>query len=200
MFYDMNNDGAPDLYVCNDYWTPDRIWINDGRGRFRAIDRLAFRNTSASSMGVAFADLDRDGNAECFVVDMLSRETALRKRQTLAQKAVASPIGAIDNRPQFMRNTLFLNRGDGGWSEIANFAGVPASEWSWSPIFLDIDLDGYEDLLITTAHARDVQDMDAAEQMKNLKPNLAGVTNAAERQRLFTQQKVLNGRLYPRLA
>src|SRR5258706_13830998 len=99
MFYDMNNDGAPDLYVCNDYLTPDRIWINDGRGRFRAIDPLAFRNTSASSMGVAFADLDRDGNAECFVVDMLSPEAALRNRRTLAQKPEASPIAAIVNAP-----------------------------------------------------------------------------------------------------
>jgi len=198
-FRDMNGDGAPDLYVCNDYWTPDRIWMNDGHGHFRAIPRLALRNTSASSMGVDFADLDRDGHYDFLVVDMLSRDTALRKRQTLAQTPMGSAIGAIDNRPQFMRNTLFHNLGDGMFEEIANFAGVPASEWSWSPVFIDVDLDGYEDLLITTGHAKDVQDIDAANQMKGRQPNFNGVTNAAERQRIFTQQKLLNGRLYPRL-
>src|SRR6266446_8958989 len=65
-FRDINGDGFPDIYVCNDYWTPDRIWINDGKGNFRAIDRLAVRCTSASSMGVDFADIDRDGNLDCF--------------------------------------------------------------------------------------------------------------------------------------
>lgn len=199
MFRDMNNDGSPDLYVCNDYWTPDRIWINDGKGHFRAIDRLAFRNTSASSMGVDFADLDHDGYYECFVVDMLSRESGLRKRQNLAQTPMPLPVGAIDNRPQIMRNTLFHNCGDGTYAEIANFAGLSASEWSWSPVFLDVDLDGYEDVLITSGHSKDVQDMDAAIQLKGRQPNYTGVTNAAERQRLFTEQKMLNGRLYPRL-
>jgi hypothetical protein len=199
MFHDMNNDGFPDLYVCNDYWTPDRIWINDGKGHFRAIDKLAFRNTSASSMGVDFADIDRDGHYECFVVDMLSRDSALRKRQNLAQTPIASPIGAIDNRPQFMRNTLFRNRGDGTYAELANFAGLPASEWSWSPIFLDVDLDGYDDLLITTGHSKDVQDFDAAIEIKQHQPNLKNVTDPVERRRQFTEAKMFNGRLYPRL-
>jgi hypothetical protein len=130
---------------------------------------------------------------------MLSRDSSLRKRQNWAQNPMASPVGAIDNRPQFLRNTLFLNRGDGTFAEIANFAGVPASEWSWSPIFLDVDLDGYEDLLITSGHAKDVQDFDAAIQLKGRQPDLRGVTDPAERQRRFTEQKMLNGRLYPRL-
>ena len=90
-FRDMNGDGSPDLYVCNDYWTPDRCWINDGRGRFRAIDRLALRSISASSMGVDFADVDRDGNVDFFVVDMLSRDHQRRKMQMGAMKPNPSP-------------------------------------------------------------------------------------------------------------
>src|SRR5207344_1141833 len=83
-----------------------------------------------------------------------------------AQPPAASPVGAIDNRPQVMRNTLLQNRGDGTFAEIANYAGLSASEWSWSPVFLDVDLDGYEDILITTGFERDVQDADIANELE----------------------------------
>lgn len=198
-FRDMNADGFPDLYVCNDFWTPDRIWINDGKGRFRALAPLALRNMCASSMGVDFADIDRDGDLDFFVVDMLSRDLRLRKRQKLAQPPQPSPIGAIEDRPQFMRNTLNLNRGDGTFAEIANYAGVAASEWSWSPIFLDVDLDGYEDLLITTGHAKDVQDLDAAEQIRARQHSWKGFKSEAERQKAFTKELMEHMRFYPRL-
>ena len=165
-FRDINGDGAPDLYVCNDYWTPDRLWLNDGHGHFRAAPRLALRHTSASSMGIDFADINRDGYLDFFVLDMLSRDHRLRRRQMLAQRPVMTPAGMIENRPQIMRNTLFLNRGDSTFAEIAEYAGVEASEWSWSPIFVDIDLDGYEDLLIVAGHEKDVQDLDADAQIK----------------------------------
>ncbi|HZM06220.1 MAG TPA: VCBS repeat-containing protein, partial [Candidatus Saccharimonadales bacterium] len=79
-FHDLNGDGFPDLYVCNDYWTPDRIWTNDGAGHFRAMLRAAMRHTSASSMGVDFADIDQDGHLDIFVVDMLNRQA--RKQLT----------------------------------------------------------------------------------------------------------------------
>jgi len=198
-FRDLNDDGFPDIYVCNDFWPPDRVWINDGKGRFRAAPRLALRNMSASSMGVDFADIDRDGYLDFFVVDMLSRDPRLRKRQKLAQTPAASPIGAIEDRPQFMRNTLFLNRGDGTFAETANYAGLAASEWSWSPVFLDVDLDGYEDLLITTGHARDVQDLDAQAQIDARQHSWKGLANEAERQKAFTQELMEHMRLYPRL-
>jgi len=198
-FRDLNNDGFPDLYVCNDYWTPDRIWRNDGKGNFRALDRLAIRCTSASSMGVDFADIDRDGNTDIFVLDMLSRDHRLRKRQMLAQTPVGLPIGAIDNRPQILRNTLLHNRGDGTYEEIACYSGLQASEWSWSPVFLDVDLDGFEDVLVASGHNKDVQDIDAGRLIQGRQRSYSGFTNAAERQKAFTTDKMLNGRLYPPL-
>ena len=198
-FHDLNNDGFPDLYVCNDYWTPDRIWLNDGKGNFRAIDRLAIRCTSASSMGVDFADIDRDGNTDIFVLDMLSRDSRLRKRQMLAQTPHELPVGAIDNRPQILRNTLLHNRGDGTFEEIACYSGLEASEWSWSPVFLDVDLDGYEDLLVAPGHIKDVQDLDAGKIIHSRQRSYSGYTNAVERQKAFTTDKMLNGRFYPPL-
>ena len=100
MFRDMNGDGAPDLYVCNDFRSPDRIWINDGRGRFRAVDPLAVRQTSLSSMGVDFADLNRDGFDDFIVVDMLGVDHFRRFTQRIDIKPETLPLGAIDNRPQ----------------------------------------------------------------------------------------------------
>ncbi len=205
-FRDINGDGSPDLYVCNDYWTPDRIWINDGQGRFRALARQAVRHTSASSMGVDFADLNRSGHMDCLVVDMLSRDHRLRKRQTLAQRPLASMIGVLDDRPQIMRNTLLQNRGDGTFAEIADLAGLSASEWAWQPVFLDVDLDGYEDVLITTGHFADVQDLDAAAAIRanpHPRPKGNGMVNYQGKlmsaHEAFITEKLLNSKYYPRL-
>ena len=160
MFRDMNGDGAPDIYVCNDFQSPDRIWINSGKGQFRAIPRLALRHTSIYSMGVDFADINRDGYDDFFVADMLSRHHQQRHNQGGILFPVHVTIGEMENRPQYSRNTLFLNRGDGTYAEISSLSGTISSDWSWTPIFLDVDLDGFEDLLITTGHELDSANVD----------------------------------------
>lgn len=168
MFRDIDNDGDPDLYVCNDFLSPDRFWINDGTGQFQLIDRLALRRTSWFSMGVDFADINRDGHLDFFVVDMLSRSHLRRKRQMGDMIPTPIVIGRVDDRPQFMQNTLFLNRGDGSYTEIAQLAGLKASEWSWCPMFLDIDLDGYEDVIVSNGMKHDMMDADADAEMLKL--------------------------------
>src|SRR6266568_3954591 len=160
MFRDMNGDGAPDIYVCNDFHSPDRIWINSGKGQFRAIPRLALRHTSIYSMGVDFADINRDGYDDFFVVDMLSRHHQQRHNQGGILFPVHVTIGEMENRPEYSRNTLYLNRGDGTYAEIACLSGTISSDWSWTPVFLDVDLDGFEDLLITTGHELDSANVD----------------------------------------
>ena len=173
MFRDITGDGAPDLYVCNDFKSPDRIWVNDGRGRFRPLPALALRQTSLSSMGVDFADLNRDGHDDFLVLDMLSRRHFHRLSQRIDIKPEVLPIGAIANRPQAPRNTLFMARGDGTWAETARFSGLEASEWSWTPIFLDVDLDGYEDVLISNGFARDGMNMDVVSRIEAAKKSRA---------------------------
>ena len=162
---DFNGDGAPDIYVCNDFFTPDRIWINDGHGKFRALARTAVRTTSVFSMGVDFADIDRDGNVDFFVADMLSPDHRKRHVQLGGRSPFNWPIGLVDNRPQVSRNTLQRNRGDGTFAEISWYAGVEATDWSWCPVFLDVDLDGYEDLLVSNGVLRDFQNIDMANRM-----------------------------------
>jgi len=160
MFRDLNGDGLPDIYVCNDFSSPDRIWINQGDGRFRAIPPLAIRETCRSSMGIDVADLNRDGFDELFVVDMLSRDHVHRQSQRVELHPQMMLPGRIDNRPQYGRNMLYLNRGDGTYAELAQMAGLEATEWSWTPMFLDVDLDGYEDLLISNGFERDGMNVD----------------------------------------
>lgn len=198
-FRDMNGDGWPDLYVCNDFWTPDRIWINDGRGRFSALPTLALRNTSASSMGVDFSDLDGDGALDFLVVDMLSRNPWDRKRQMLAQAPLPQTIGVGEDRPQLMRNTLFRSRGDGTYEELAHFAGLAATEWSWQPLFLDVDLDGLPDLIVSAGHALDVQDLDANEAINARQHPWDHIKNENERRQAFAMELMEHNRLYPRL-
>lgn len=162
-FRDLNQDGFPDLYVCNDFFkSPDHVWLNDGTGRFRAPDPLALRHTSMSSMAVDFADLNRDGRDDFLVLDMMSRDHLRRHRQraSLIHLQVDTPFRRPEFRPETPRNTLFLNRGDGTYTEIAQYSGIEASEWSWGVAFLDVDLDGYEDALVTNGNARDANDAD----------------------------------------
>ena len=160
MFADLNQDGAPDLYVANDFEDPDQFWLNDGRGRFRLAPWWALRATSNSGMAVAVGDVNRDGHPDLFEVDMMSADTRRLKTQIPTHTAVAKQPGIGDDRPQMQRNTLQLNRGDGTFAEVARFAGVGRSGWSWSTVFLDVDLDGWEDILVGTGHLFDVMDGD----------------------------------------
>ncbi len=198
-FRDFNGDGLPDLYVCNDFWTPDRMWLNDGKGHLQAAPALALRKTSGSSMGIDVADVDLDGAADFFVVDMLSRDPAWRKRQMAAQREVPGFPGVFADRPQVLRNTLQIGRGDGTFYEAADYAGLAAAEWAWQPLFLDVDLDGWPDLLITTGHAHDVQDRDAQAAVEARQRNYAGIASAADRRRAFTRDLLANMQLYPPL-
>ena len=160
-FRDLNGDGLPDLYVCNDFHSPDRIWLNDGHGHFRAIPQLAIRHTPTFSMSVDFADVDRDGRDDILVSDMMSRDHGRRLMQIAAMDPYTIRAGEFADRPQLDRTVLQWNRGDGTYAEIAAYAGLENCEWNWSVIFLDVDLDGFEDVLASTGHRFDTQDRDA---------------------------------------
>ena len=161
MFRDLNGDNAPDLYVCNDFQSPDRLWINDGKGHFRLAAPTALRHTPTFSMSVDFADVNRDGFVDFFVADMLEPRHRDRLAQTVGMDPVFLRIGEIDDRPQYDHNTLQLNRGDGTFADLCYAFGIEACGWTWSSIFLDVDLDGYEDLLMTRGHLFNTQDRDA---------------------------------------
>jgi enediyne biosynthesis protein E4 len=162
MFRDFNQDGAPDLFICSDFQSEDRLWLNDGKGRFQPAPALALRHLSLFTMGIDVGDLDRDGHDDFFAADMLSRQHELRMVQLGYFNPFLRSVGQVDSRPQYSRNTLFWNRGDSTYAEVAQLSGVEASDWTWSPVFLDVELNGFEDLLVVTGHARDAQNIDVA--------------------------------------
>lgn len=172
-FYDVNGDGAPDLYVCNDFEDPDQFWLNDGRGKFHMVPRVAVRATSNTCMSVDFADVNRDGTVDFFTADMLSPTRAARQRQIATHTPLPKTLGASLDRAQWMRNMLQVGRGDGTWAQIADFAGVAATDWTWGSAFVDADLDGYEDLLVVAGHRWDVRDADTFDRIRNAFPRVA---------------------------
>ena len=179
-FYDVNGDGASDLYVCNDFEDPDQFWLNDGKGTFHLAPALALRESSNTCMSVDFGDVNRDGNVDLFTADMMSVDLAHRQRQIATNTMLPKPVGLPTERQQWMQNTLQLSRGNATWADIANFAGVAASEWTWGSAFLDVDLDGFEDLLVANGHRWDVRDADTYERLRTSSPRVAWNREQAE--------------------
>lgn len=164
-FHDFNNDGFLDLYTCADFLSPDRFWKNMGGGKFAELSWPFVPKTSYSSMDVAWGDLNNDGLEDFFVVDMQGR----KRRDRMKQRANMGPnvwmTWAEGYNNQVMRNTLFRNRGDGSFAEIALQSNVSASDWSWSTQFHDVDLDGLLDIIVANGTPHDVQDSDAIDQL-----------------------------------
>ncbi|MEX2600850.1 MAG: VCBS repeat-containing protein [Balneolaceae bacterium] len=171
-FQDLNGNGLQDLYVCNDFHTPDRIWMNQGDGTFRAVHWSAIRNLSYSCMGVDFSDLNRDGKFDIFTTEMLSPDHEKRLSQAGSDQHLQIRPGELKARPMYNRNSLFLQREDETYAEISRYSGVSATGWSWATRFLDVDLDGYEDLIVTTGYPYDILDIDAQISMMNDRRNM----------------------------
>ncbi|TDQ32358.1 VCBS repeat-containing protein [Zeaxanthinibacter enoshimensis] len=159
---DLNYDGWPDIYITNDYLTNDLLYINNGDGTFRNDIKDRIRHQSKFSMGSDIADYDNDGLLDIITLDMLG-ETNSRMKTTIGNNPY---ITTIMNRKwgyeeQYSRNMLHKgNAADLPFSEIGLMAGVARTDWSWSPLFMDVDNDGYRDLLITNGFPRDITDKD----------------------------------------
>ncbi|MFB6272074.1 MAG: FG-GAP-like repeat-containing protein [Salinibacter sp.] len=164
-FRDINGDMLPDLYVCNDFWTKDRIWINKGDGTFKNLSTPEIMKTSYSSMGVDFLDVNRDSHLDIFTTEMLSFTHRKRIQQKINTTPFASRAGTGDQQRQYVQNALLLNRGDNTFAEIGYYAGVEATDWSWATTSMDVNLDGYEDIIVNTGNAYDFRDLDTPQKL-----------------------------------
>ena len=162
---DLNSDGCPDLYVANDFQEDDFLYVNNCDGTFTESIATAVGHTSHASMGVDAADFNNDGRPDLVVLDMLPEQEKILKTSANAESfdVYVQKLEA-GYHPQYARNTLQLNRGVVGgtlrFSEIGYLAGVYATDWSWAPLFADLDNDGYKDLFITSGIYHRPNDLD----------------------------------------
>src|SRR5437899_4584450 len=137
---DLNGDGCPDLYVANDFQEDDFLYINNCDGTFAESGATALGHTSHASMGVDAADFNNDGRPDLMVLDMLPDEERILKTSANAESFdVYNQKLEAGYHAQYARNTLQLNRGYKGFSEIGYLAGVYATDSSWAPLFADLD-------------------------------------------------------------
>jgi len=160
---DLNNDGWTDLFVSNDYWVRDFIYINNGDGTFTDKTMEMTRHISFSSMGVDAADINNDGWQDLFVLDMVAEDNFRRKSNMSGPpKRAFMKVVKEKGHYQYMFNMLHLNNGNGIFSDIAQLVDMGATDWSWSVLLADFDNDGFKDISIVNGLMRDIRDNDAA--------------------------------------
>lgn len=158
---DLNNDGWPDLYIGNDFHENDYLYINKGGGRFQEEGEQRLRHTSQFSMGVDAADINQDGAPEIISADMLPSDPYILKRSLGEDDYdVFYHKISVGYSYQYTRNNLQFNRGNGYFSEVGLYAGVYATDWSWSPLWMDFDNDGWRDLFISNGIPKRMNDID----------------------------------------
>lgn len=161
MVGDLNNDGWLDIYVCNDFDYPDLAYINNGNGTFTESRNSMFKHISYNSMGSDYVDIDNDGFFDLMTLDM-NPEDYVRSKTTMSMTPIGKFEAMVDNdyHYQYMHNMLQRNNGNGTFSEISKMAGIADTDWSWSVLSADFDLDGLSDIYVTNGVFRDVLDRD----------------------------------------
>ena len=158
---DVNADGWPDMYISNDFFERDYLYINQQDGTFNEEIKSWMQHLSLFSMGADMADINNDGHPEIFVTDMLpDSDERLKTTTAFESYSVYDLKQKRDFYHQYMQNTLQLNNGDNTFSEVAHYSGVAASDWSWGALMFDMDNDGFRDIYICNGIAQDVTDQD----------------------------------------
>ena len=172
---DINQDGWPDLYVSNDFSTPDLFYLNNRDGTFTESVKQLTKNTAFYGMGVDIADFNNDDLLDIFQVDM----TAENNRRSKANMASMNPNlfwSTVNSgfHYQYMQNSLQLNNGIVNdslpdFSNISRLAGISSTDWSWGPLIADLDLDGWKDIFIANGTRREINNKDYFKHLENSK-------------------------------
>ncbi len=197
---DVTNDGYPDIYVGNDFFENDYLYINQKNKTFSEViskDKTTLGHTTHYSMGNAIADLNNDSQLDIVSLDMLPENLTTYKTSGLEFPYQTYQYYLKNGyAPQFMQNTLHYNNGNGTFSETAYLSGIAATEWSWSPIVADYDNDGFKDLYITNGILGATNDMDYINFISNEKIQKQLATEKSQRNlelsKQIPQKKVKN--------
>ena len=165
---DVNNDMWEDIYVSNDFFERDYLYINQKDGTFEEVLPSQMKTISGASMGADMADIDNNGYPDIFVTEMLPSDPERLKSVTTFEDWNKYQYNLTNGyHHQFTRNTLQYNNGDGTFSELGRYAGVEASDWSWGALFFDMDNDGLKDLFIANGIYQDLTNQDYLQYIAN---------------------------------
>ena len=158
---DMFNTGWDDMYISNDFFEHDYLYKNEYNGTFKEISDDALGHMSLSSMGSDMADINNDGFLDIFTTDMLPEDDYRLKTTTKFDEFDVYNAKLIgDFHHQFTKNCLQLNNSDGTFSEIADLAGINATDWSWGALIFDFNNDGWKDIFVSNGISRDLTNQD----------------------------------------
>ena len=161
MVTDINGDLYPDIYISNDFYERDYLYLNNQDGTFTEDIQNWISHLSLSAMGVDIADINNDGNSDIFITDMLP-EADQRVKSVMEFEGynIFKLKQSKDFSQQYIQNTLQLNNGNSTFSEVAYYSGVAKTDWSWAGLLFDMDNDGYRDIFITNGINHDLTDLD----------------------------------------
>ena len=158
---DFNNDGHVDLYVANDYAQPDFMYYNNGDGTFRNVINEELKHITQLSMGTDTGDINNDGLIDLITTDM-TPEDHYRSKTNMASMSTEAfnKMVEVGAHYQYMSNTLQINTGLGSFSDIGNLSGVARTDWSWASLIVDLDNDGWKDIIVSNGIKKDVDNND----------------------------------------
>ena len=167
---DVNQDYWQDIFISNDFFERDYLYINQKDGTFKEVLTEQMKSISGASMGADMADINNDGYQDIFVTEMLPSDEERLKSVTTFEDWNKYQFNVKNGyHHQFTRNTLHLNQGNNSFSEIGRFAGVEASDWSWGALFFDINNDTHKDLFIANGIYKDLTNQDYLNYIANEK-------------------------------
>jgi len=166
---DLNKDNYPDMYITNDYLIPDFMYINNGDGTFTDKIKEKTGHISHFGMGCDIADFNNDTWLDIAVVDMTSPDRVRNKTLMAAMNEHNFNYATkeLDYTKQYMFNTFQVNNGGENFSEIANLMNIGLTDWSWSSLLADFDLDGDKDYFVTNGFKRDARHRDIEKIIKD---------------------------------
>ncbi|WP_336514996.1 VCBS repeat-containing protein [Pollutibacter soli] len=179
---DVNNDGWQDMYVSNDFFERDYLYINNKNGTFKEVLEDEMQSISNASMGADMADINNDRYPEIFVTEMLPQDEGRIKMNTTFENWDKYQLNLrFGYYHQFTRNMLQLNNRNGTFSDIARYAGVHATDWSWGALITDLDNDGLKDIFVSNGIYQDLTNEDFIQYISNKEVMVSIVKDAGKK-------------------